>query len=98
MCAKSLTVRVLSHLSHVRLFATLWNVICQAPLSMGFSRKEYFNGWPIPPPGDLSDWGIEPRFPTSPALVSGFFTGSATWKAPKLLQLCPTLCNLLVCM
>ena len=40
-------------------FATLWSVACQASLSMGFSRQEYWNGLPWPPPGDLSDPGIK---------------------------------------
>ena len=40
--------------------ATLWTVACQAPLSMGFSRQEYWSGLPFPSPGDLPDPGIEP--------------------------------------
>ena len=48
-------------LSHVRLFATPWTVACWAPLSMGFSRKEYWSGLPFPSPGDRPDPGIEPR-------------------------------------
>ena len=44
---------VLSHFSCVQLFATLWTVARQAPLSMGFSRQEYCSGLPFPPPGDL---------------------------------------------
>ena len=40
-------------LSCVRLFATPWTVTHQAPPSMGFSRQEYWSGWPFPPPGDL---------------------------------------------
>ena len=50
-------------LSHVRLFATPWTVAYQAPLSMGFSRQEYWSGLPFPSPGDLPDPGIEPRSP-----------------------------------
>ena len=46
--------------SHVQLFATPWTVAYQAPLSMGFSRQEYWSGVPFPAPGDLSDPGIEP--------------------------------------
>ena len=38
-------------------------IVCQAPLSMGFSRKEYWSGLPFPPPGDLPDPGNKPRFP-----------------------------------
>ena len=45
-------------------FATPWTVAHQAPLSMGFSRQEYWSGLPFPSPGDLPDSGIEPRSPT----------------------------------
>ena len=51
--------------------ATPWTVAPQAPLSMGFSRWEYWRGLPVPSPEDLPDPGMEP---TSPALVGGFFT------------------------
>ena len=51
-------------LSRVQLFATPWTVAYQAPLSMGFSRQEYWSGLPFPSPGDLPDPGIEPRSPT----------------------------------
>ena len=47
-------------LSRVQLFVTPWTVACQAPLSMGFSRQEYWSGLPCPPPGDLPDPWIEP--------------------------------------
>ena len=53
----------------------------QAPLSMGFSRQEYWSGLPCPPPGDLPNPGIEPVSLTFPALAGGFFTTSATWEA-----------------
>ena len=55
-------------LSHVWLFATPWTVACQAPLSLGFSWQEYWNGLPLPPPRDLPDSSIKPRSPVSPAL------------------------------
>ena len=58
----------LSCFSLVRLFATLWTVAHQASLSMGFSRQEYWSGLPCPPPGDLTDPGIEPASPVAPAL------------------------------
>ena len=45
--------------SHVQLFATPWTVACQAPLSMEFTRQEYWSGLPFPSPGDLPDPGIE---------------------------------------
>ena len=47
---------------------TLWPVARQAPLSMGFSRPEYWSGWPFPSPGDLPDPGIKPRSLVSLAL------------------------------
>ena len=46
----------------------------QGPLSMGFSRQEYWSGLPFPTPGDLPDPGIEPASPVSPTLAGGFFT------------------------
>ena len=48
---------VLSHFSCIQLFATLWTVAHQAPLSMGFSRLEYWSGLPCPPPGDVPTQG-----------------------------------------
>ena len=50
----------LNHFSSVWLFAMLWTVVRQVPLSMGFSRQEYWSGLPCPPLGDLPDPGIEP--------------------------------------
>ena len=50
-------------LSHLRLFATPWTIAYQAPLSMGFSRQEYWSGLPLPSPGDLPDPGTEPGSP-----------------------------------
>ena len=41
---------------------------------MGFFRQEYWSGWPVPPPGDLPDPGIEPESSVSPTLAGGFFT------------------------
>ena len=50
-------------------FATPWTVACQAPLSMGFHRQEYWSRVPFPPPGDLPDPGIQPAYLTSSALA-----------------------------
>ena len=61
--------------------ATLWTVARQAPLSIGFSRQEYWSGLPSSPPGDLSNPRIEPKSHVSPALAGRFFTTSATWEA-----------------
>ena len=59
-------------LSRVRLFETPWAVVYQAPLFMGFSRQEYWNGLPFLSPRDLPNPGIEPR---SPALQADTSTG-----------------------
>ena len=56
---------MLSHFSRVLLFAAPWDVACPAPLSMGFSRQEYWSGLSCSPPGNLPDPGMEP---VSPAL------------------------------
>ena len=61
---------VLSWFSCVQFCATLWNMARQASLSTGFSRQEYWSRLPFPPPGDLSELGIEP---VSPSLAGGFF-------------------------
>ena len=67
--------------SRVHLCMTPWIVARQAPLSMGFSRQEYWSGLPYFPPGDLPDPGMEPTSPMSPALTGEFFTTSATQEA-----------------
>ena len=59
---------MLSCFSCVLLFVTPWTVACQAPLSMGFCRQEYWTGLPCCPPGDLPDPGIELMSPAAPAL------------------------------
>ena len=62
-------------LSHARLFVAPWTIIAhQAPMSMGFSRQEYWSGLPLPTPEDLPHPGIEPRSLASPPLAAGFFT------------------------
>ena len=73
----------LSHFNCVQVFATLWTVAHQPPLSMGFSRQEYWRGLPFLPPGDLPDPGMEPASLPSPALAGGFFTTSAVWEAQR---------------
>ena len=72
---------MLRHFSNVQLLAILWTAAHKAPLSMGFSRQEYWSGLPYPPSGYLPDPGIEPMSLTSPALAGGFFTTSTTWEA-----------------
>ena len=72
---------MLSCFSRIQLFATLWVMACQAPLSTEFCRQEYWNGLPCPPPGNLLDPGIKPTSLMSPALACGFFTTIATREA-----------------
>ena len=75
MCV-SMHMRVLTP-SVVSDFGTPWTVACQAPLSIGFSRQEYWSGLPFPSLEDLPNLGIKPASPASPvspALADGFFT------------------------
>ena len=60
------------------LTAIPWTITWEAPLSMGFSRQEYWSGLPFPSPGDLPDPGIKPRSLMSAALAGGFFTTRVT--------------------
>ena len=66
-------------LSHAQLFVTLQTT----PLSMGFSREEYWNGFPCPPPGDLPNPRIQSASLGSPALGGEFFTASTPGEAHK---------------
>ena len=105
------TVKSVCVLSHVQLFAPLWTVAHQAPLSMGFPRQESWSRLPFPSPGDLPMPGVKPSSLMSPALAGRFFTTSATWEAKTLtfliegemcmraetLQSCPTLCDSMDC-
>ena len=68
----------ISCFSQVCLFTTLWTVAHQAPLSMGFSRQEYWSGLPCPSPGDLPHPGIKLPSLISHALAGRFFTTSDT--------------------
>ena len=63
---------------------TPWTLPHQAPLSMEFSRQEYWSGLLLPSPGDFPYPGIEPSSPTSPALAGGFFTTEPPGKSNKL--------------
>ena len=71
---KAHTACMLSCFSQAILFVTLWTVARQAPLSMAFSRQEYWSGLPHPPPGHPPRPGVKPTTPMSPAFASGFFT------------------------
>ena len=66
--------------SHVQLFVTLWIVVCQASLSMGCPRQEYWRGLSCPPAGYLPNPGIKLTSLMSPSLEGRFFTTSGTWE------------------
>ena len=74
----------LSLVSHVQLFVAPWTAAHEAPLSMGFSRQEYWSGLPCPPLGGLPDPGVKSRYLVSLALAGGFFTPSTTWEASSV--------------
>ena len=67
----------------IPLFATLWTIALQAPLSTGISRQEYGSGLPFPSTGHFPNLGIKPTSLTSPALVITMLeiTNIATWEA-----------------
>ena len=90
---------VLSRFILVRLFATPWAVAHQAPLSVGFSKQEYWSGLPHPPPGDLPNPGVEPASLMSPALAVVFLTTSTTCSVQfsSITQPCLTLCDPMDC-
>ena len=67
--------------------ANLRTVACKAPLSMGFSRQEYWSGLLCPTPGHIPNPGTEPVSPVSPALADRFFTTIAIWEAPPCLYM-----------
>ena len=73
---------LLSHLISVQLCATPWTVACQAPLSMGFPRQEYWSGLSYTPPGDHPYSGIELASHMSLALAGSFFTTAPPGKHP----------------
>ena len=79
---------VLSCFCHVQLFVTLWTVARHTPVSMGFSKHEYWSGLPCPPPKDLPDPGIEPPSPVTLALKADSLLLSH-WGSPN-----ETVCNL----
>ena len=87
---------VLNHFSRVQLFVTPWTIACQAPLSMWFSRQDYWSELPCLSTGCLPNAGTKPTFLKSPALAGRFCTISATWKEhrrsgawPKPVHFCP---------
>ena len=73
---------VVQSLNRVRLFETPWTVARQAPLSMEFSRQEYWSGLPFPSPRDLPNPGIEPG---SPALKAHYLPSKSLESAEGLL-------------
>ena len=80
--------------SVVPIFATPWTVAHQAPLSIGFSRQEYWSGLPFPSPGDLPNPGIEPRSLTLQADSSPFEPpGKPQYIVVIIIKTCPLVCS-----
>ena len=75
------TASLAQSLSPILLFGTPWTVTHQAPLSMEFSRLEYWRGLPSPPPGNSFVPGFKPSSLASPAWAGGFFTTAPPRKA-----------------
>ena len=103
--SKSLTLPLV-HAKSLQSCLTLCNPPDCSPTRLlcpwGFSRQEYWSGWPCPPPGDLPDPGIEPFPLRSPTLAGRFFTTSTTWEAqltpyPELFRFHLFLSSLLSC-
>ena len=82
---------VQSLFSHAWYFVTPWTVTYQAPLSMGFSRQEYWSGLQWSPPGDLLGPGIKPSSFIFAILEGRFFTAITTWKASNIYS---TICKI----
>ena len=101
VCVQAHVCVVLSCLSCVQFFATLWTVPCQAPLSMRFSGQEYWSGLPCLSPQGSNPWLTSPALqaaslpsapPGKPTLYAYMYNMYAA-AAAKSLQLCPTLCD-----
>ena len=75
---------MLSCFSRVQRFKALWTVSLQAPLSMEFSKQDYWSGLPCPTPGDLPDPEIKPTSLTFLTLASRLFSTSARWEDPYM--------------
>ena len=78
---------VVKLISRVQLFATPWTVIHQGPLSIGFSRQEYWSAFPVPPLGDLPKPGIEPMSPAF-CIAGRFFIADPLGKPGALSRIC----------
>ena len=83
---------VLRGFSCVQLFVTLWTVACQTPLSVGFSRQEYWSGLLCPPPGDLPDPGIEYASPCISRIPGRFSTSEPRRKPEHQFRHCKRTC------
>ena len=81
---------MLNHFNRVWHFATPWTITYQVPLSMGFSRQEYWSGLPVPSTGDLPNPGIKPR---SPTLQADSLPCASPAAKLSCFKSCLTLCN-----
>ena len=78
---------MLSCFNCVQLYATLWTAAYQAPLSVGFSRQEYWSELEVLLQGIFLTWGSNRSLFMSTALAGRFFTSIATWEAPLIIPL-----------
>ena len=90
ICPKAFCFKIFVHMcaqspSYVHIFVTPWTVASQTPLSMEFSRQEYWRGLPFPTPGDLSNSEIEPASFALPTLADIFLTTAPSGKLPSSL-------------
>ena len=83
--------------SHVQLFATPWTAAHQAPLSMGFSRQEYWRGLPFPPPRVFPNPGIKPKSLASPALAGRIFITAPSAKPSEVYSSVQSLSRVRLC-
>ena len=85
ICFINILVQLISVTFIMSNFVSPWTAAWQAPLSMGFSKQEYWSGLPHPPPRELPDPGFQPASLVSLALAGRFFTTGTTWEAHTLM-------------
>ena len=84
LCYPGVKLLLFSSLVMFDSFATPWTVACQAPLSRGFSRQEYWSGLPFPPSRDLPDLSIKFTSPVSPSLKADSLPAESSGKPIKI--------------
>ena len=82
-------IKILNHFSHVQLCATPWTAACQATLSMGFSRQEYWSGLPVPTPANQNQFSSVSQLFAIPwtAARQASLSMTNSWSLPKLMSI-----------